>query len=444
MHNQASLEGSVSLESLIDHLTQVARRMHPEDPSRPYGKVARLVFNAIFNDGRPHEAIWLEADAADTQPYEDTFRFRLVSLIDSDSIHAVTATDEAILLYLRALNTDLADQALALKLLVEIQMQAGEFDKALDSARQATRTARALSASLRERLVDTHRDVGAVDWDGAMPRWLSEVQAQISQQIERDRQLLDLAAQSGDDPAAQVACQDIADEVRTGQQVWTILERHLQDAIPTFLRAQSAQRFNPRGLAAAIDMSRDVFEPALSAPDAVFHAAVEVLVGGVFAPPTPVSWGLGEMTDLLFKPPTIYDRKPPEIDEPGELGDAAPESIPHDIAQRAAEVLAAAAEQPTRLSELLAVARADDAGVEDPDRLQDVLWGASLWLFASGGGPGLEDQPATGDLAGALAALTVSVDEQALTDDRYLGPDLTLARSVALDLIDMEALRASS
>jgi tetratricopeptide (TPR) repeat protein len=86
----------------------------------------------------------------------------------------VTATDEAILLYLQALNTDLADRALALKLMVEIQMRAGEFDKALESARQATRTARGLSASLRERLADTRRDVGTVDWHGSAKMTLVE------------------------------------------------------------------------------------------------------------------------------------------------------------------------------------------------------------------------------------------------------------------------------
>lgn len=35
VHNQASLEGAVSLESLMDHLTQSARKMNPDDPDRP-------------------------------------------------------------------------------------------------------------------------------------------------------------------------------------------------------------------------------------------------------------------------------------------------------------------------------------------------------------------------------------------------------------------------
>ena len=111
VHNQASLEGAVSLDSVIDHLTQVARRMHPHDPARPYTKVARLVFNAVFNDGRPHEATWLEADTRGEDPHQDIYRFRLLRMVDSEAGAAVTATDEAILLYLQALNTDLADRA---------------------------------------------------------------------------------------------------------------------------------------------------------------------------------------------------------------------------------------------------------------------------------------------------------------------------------------------
>ncbi len=59
--------------------------------------------------------------------------------LDTDVGAAVTTTDEAIVLYLQTLNTDLADRALALKLMVQIQMQAGEFDKALDSARHLMR-----------------------------------------------------------------------------------------------------------------------------------------------------------------------------------------------------------------------------------------------------------------------------------------------------------------
>lgn len=112
----------------------------------------------------PHEAVWHDIGAGDEEWGDQrTYRFRLLRLVDADDGTAVTATDEAIVLYLQALNTDLADRAMALTLLVEVQMRAGEFDKALQTARQATRTANGLAASLREKLDDTRRDVRAVD-----------------------------------------------------------------------------------------------------------------------------------------------------------------------------------------------------------------------------------------------------------------------------------------
>jgi tetratricopeptide (TPR) repeat protein len=447
VHNQASLEGAVSLESLMDHLTQSARKMNPDDPDRPYAKVASIVFKGLFNDGRPHTVNWLDADASDGRVHDDLFRFRLLRMIDSEGGAALAATDEAILLYLRALDTDLADQALALKLMVEIQMQAGEFDKALETAKQATRTAQGLSASLRERLTDTKRDIRAVDWDGAMPSWLKEVQGKIRQQLDRDRQLLDLARSSGDDPEAQDACQAIAAEVMTGQQVWTALEIHLQAAIPTFLKAQAMQRFNPRGLAAMIDMTRDVLDPALAAPEPVFLGGVDVLIQGIGAPPVPVAWGLGELTDALFKPPTRYDRKPPDFDDPGELVDVAPDSLPEDVTRSALAVLGAAVQEPIRLSGLITAARRDADAVEDAALLQDVIWASALWLFVEGsastvGGDDETTHPARGDLGSLLARLTVVVDDKNLADERYQGPDLTVAQSVMLDILDKEEAAA--
>src|SRR2546430_4312853 len=112
--NQASLDSSVSPAAVVDHLTQVARRMHPTDPQRPWAKVARLVFGVILNDGRPHEAIWVEPAAEDDHPGSAPFRYRLLRLADGDDGAAVTAEDPAIVLFLQALNTDLADRALAL------------------------------------------------------------------------------------------------------------------------------------------------------------------------------------------------------------------------------------------------------------------------------------------------------------------------------------------
>jgi hypothetical protein len=438
--NQASLDSSVSPSAVVDHLTQVARRMHPTDPQRPWAKVARLVFGVLLNDGRPHEAVWVQPEPQDGGAVEpETFRYRLLRLADDNDGAAVTATDQAIVLYLQALNTDLADRALALKLMVEIQMQAGEFDKALASSRQATRTAQGLAASLREKLEDTRRDIRSVDWHGEMPRWLTDVLAQLAQQLDRDRQLRELAGRASVEPDARDACLEIIREVRGGEDVWLRLERYVEQAIPAFLAAQETQRFQPRGLAAAIDLTRDLLHPAVTVPDRAFATAADRLAGGVFPPVTPAHWGLDELCAQLLRAPAVREQGDPEIDAPHDLGDPLDDSIPDDIAGCASAILAAATERPVRLSELFAEARARGDEVADPRRLLDVVWGAALYVFVADTDAPPDDRPRRADLAAAVAALVAVDDGVALADDRFTGPDLMLATPAILDRIDLDA-----
>ena len=462
--NQASLEGSVSPDRVLDHLSQLARRMAADDQARPWAVVASLVLNALLNDGRPHEATWRQL-AADGEEWSEArcYRFRLLRLVDSEDGTALAATDEAIVLYLQALSADLADRATALKLLVEVQMNAGEFDKALASARDATRTARGLSASLRDKLDDTRRDVRSVDWHEEMPVWLSGVVGQIGTQLERDRQLKELAVRSGEDPGATVACWAIVAEVRRSEDIWTRLENHLQKAIPVFLEAQQAQEFRPRGLAVVIDLVKEIFEPALGADDHLLTAGTQLLVEGVCAPVVEGQWGLDELCKVLLRAPVTFDRREPEVDDPGELGESLADSIPDDVAAAATAVFELAAARPVRLSELLFEARqlvadvvhrdsaSSDAAAEcaaggqtdgegsdhiDVDAVTDIVWGGALWAFVAEAEVGDDDQPPRADLAAALAPLIAVDDGTALDDARYAGADLFLGTQMAFDLVE--------
>jgi hypothetical protein len=464
--NQATLEGSVTPDRVLDHLSQLARRMSPDDQTRPWSAVATLVLNSLLNDGRPHEATWRElaADEEEGGPEPKRYRFRLLRLVDSEDGTALAATDEAIVLYLQALSADLADQATALKLIVELQMNAGEFDKALTSARAATRTARALAASLRDKLDDTRRDVRSVDWHEEMPAWLSGVLGQVGLQLERDRQLKELAVRSGEDPGATAVCRNIVAEVRRSEDIWTRLENHLQKAIPAFLEAQQAQEFRPRGLAMVIDLVKDVFEPALGAGDELLIAGSQVLVKGVCAPVVDGQWGLDELCKVLLRAPATFERREPEVDDPGELGESIGDSIPDDVAAAAAAVFELAAARPVRLSELLAEARqlvtdvtptpssgtgtaGPDTGEQDAasgpepidaDAVTDIVWGGALWAFVAEAEASEDDQPRRADLAAALAPLIALDDGTELDDPRYSGADLLLGTQLAFDLVEKE------
>ena len=190
-----------------------------------------------------------------------------------------------------------------------------------------------------------------------MPGWLASVRDRFASRLNATANCSTWQPKPATTQAPRRVPQ-IGDEVRVGADVWTRLERHLQEAIPVFLEAQNTQRFRPRGLAAAIDMSRDVFDPAITAATTRSSIAGSGLVTGIAAPPTPVCWGTGGDDGSAVQGARHLRSAPTRGRRSRRAGEPPGDSIPDDVARCAAEVLAVAAEHPTRLSELLARSRA--------------------------------------------------------------------------------------
>ncbi len=427
--HQASIEGSVSPARVVDHLTDLARRMSPDDPARPWSKVAKLTFATLLNDGRPHRAHWIElADGDEPSADRRPFTFRLLRLADAEDGTAVTATDEAVLLYLQALDTNLADRAMALKLIVERQMIAGEFDRARATAVDARRTAEGLAASLRDKLDDTRRDVRSVDWSGDMPAWLSGTLNQLAEQLDMDRQLLGLAGKAGEDPDAAQDCRAIVSEVRRAQDVWLKLERRLQAAIPTFLAAQQAQRFNPRSRAAAIDLDEEILAPLLAARADVVEQASAALFGAAGGVNLPGLWSVDALVTQLLRAPASWERPAPAYDGIGDLIDVDDANLPAELAGAVRAVLALAAHEPVRLSALLGAAGTEHG----PDRLRDTVWAACLWVWVSDNTVDEDAQPSDAGLSELLAGLVAIEDGEQLAGGEFGGPDLLVGPAARL------------
>lgn len=107
--HQASMAGTVTPDEVIAHLSTLARRMAPDDPDHPWAHVARLTLSNLLNDGRPHRALWTElAVESEAWAQRNPYSFRLLRLVDAGEEAQLSATNEAIMLYLQALDVDLA------------------------------------------------------------------------------------------------------------------------------------------------------------------------------------------------------------------------------------------------------------------------------------------------------------------------------------------------
>lgn len=431
--HQASMAGTVTPDEVVTHLSALARRMAPDDPDRPWAQVARLTLANLLNDGRPHRAWWADLAAEDEEWAQRTpYQFRLLRLVDSGEGAQLSATNEAIVLYLQALDVDLADREAAAKLILRRQMEAGEFERARRSAVDARRTAEGLAASLRDRLDDTRRDLGSVDWDLDVPQQLKQALAHVTEQLELDRTILALAEQglaTGDERAAD-ACRDVVAEVHRSQDVHTRLERLIVGAIPVYLRAQESQRFAPKSMTLAVDLNADLLRPYLAAGlERTSQAAVAFATRSGRSQPVP--WTVDTLTAVLLRPPAAYERSAPAWDDPGELEDPDDPSLPADVETAAASVFGLCHAGPQRLSLLAALAARNAHEVGDPALLDDVVHLAALGRLVAGEAGG-NDTGSSGALHTVLDGLVAVADGRRLQGPSWSGDDLVVGRAEQL------------
>ena len=452
---QASFDdNSATLNRLQDHIRERARSMFPDDPARGWVTVTRLVLDMLLNDGQHYRYEWRPPDGGHPRPW----RFRLLRMIDSpDGGTAVAATDEAIVLYLQALDVDLADREMATRLMLSRQMEAGEFDRARRSALEARRYAEGVATQLRERLDDTRRDIRSVDWDTDMPARLTEALGRVVEQIDLDRHITELAEAGldSDDPSSVMACQAVLNEVTRSQDVHVRLEREIQRAVPVYLEAQERQRLRPRGVAALVDLTTDLLDPLI-----VGHSRPVLAVGhglaqaGLGARVTP-QFSVDDVLSVLLRPIQDRTRRDPEVDEPVDLVEVNDDNIGEHVAEAAADHLATAtAEGPVRLSTLLATSPVIGPPIDGPDELSaaapdesavatqlappatvaDVVWSGSLWTWVSAtdaSGDEAEDVgPSNRQLAAVLSTLAAVDDRVRLPEGiGYQGADLLVGRA---------------
>ena len=431
---QASIEGSVSPGRVIDHLTQIAVRMSPGDPRQDARKAAQMVFEALLNDGHRHVVRWRKLAGHDGDWVDSLeWSFRLLRLADGEEGTVVTATDEAIVLYLDVLDTDLADREMAQKLITKKQMERGEFEKALRSAVDARRSAEGYATQLRERLDDTRRDLRSVDWSVDMPARLRAALEHVTEQISQDRLLLGLAEQGvmSDDPTASESCRRIIDEVQRGQDVHTRLERRIQTAIPVFLEAQVSQRFAANAMAIAINLVNDVLRPYLASPAATATEVADLWVAPVAGPVVPAMWTVDSVVSVLWAPIRIWERGESIADDPGELVDRNDDSVPADVIAAAVDVLTAATVAALPMSDLIARARTVAATTSQPGQLVDVVWAACLCAYVADNEFSAsrllqEELPADPTFADLLTRLSATDAGAVLDDPDFHGADLMI------------------
>jgi hypothetical protein len=344
------------LAPLLDEMDSVAAKW-PE-PERHAAMVDRVI-GALRNDDerrRPFSASYLDVEGG--RLVRRVREFRLIyDQFHPDGGTVLRMSNEAVNLFLGALELPIEDAQAAAEAIVQSQLARGRLDEALDSAQGAHLQSIRYKAKLERVLRDTRRDVTSLDWHVEVPRLLDEALAHVSTRLLVEQTIVNTAnerldlLEEGDKRGAIVA--RIAAIARECMLLHTALQGPLMRARNVFLDEQARQRFVAPPLTARPELVREVLEPllAMRRPDALAIVdGVQPMMIGAHPPPVLslrvlVDWQLRPRREIAPSPDAVVD---------------------FDLAERGLDPTRFPAEVRTLVSELL-------DGLTEPQTLSQLL-----------------------------------------------------------------------
>jgi hypothetical protein len=405
-------------DEVIEDLAAMARAMQPEAGSDAWRDVAARIFRGLLNEQHEYEKFQFTAIPADG--IRRPFSFRLLELREHGEGYIVEASDEAINVFLSALNAvEPSDAEYAFQTLLARQLEDGRLEHAANTA------------AIADAIESARRDVDSERWAGEVEPILRDTADRVRGRIEADDRLLEKVhdlTESEDADTRRLSGQ-VGETVRGARQVHLALERRLVTARPAFLEAQRLQRLAPRRRLRVESIDRDLFRPTLGLPRAASIGVTDRFAEEALGVVVPRLLRLDTMVDLLLRPPLEREPRPSDVEVLDEDDDwTDPQLFSEEVLAAARAILGVARTTPRRLSELLAAARASG-----DDDVVIVVRLSALFAYA----PERSDDPdeedsRPNDIVEDLAALD---DGARLDDPEYAGADLLVGATAAIAAI---------
>ena len=333
------------------------------------------MIGALRNDDerrRPFAASYLDLDLG--RLVRRVREFRLVyDQFHPDGGTVLRLSNEAINLFLGALELPIEDAQAAAEAIVQSQLARGRLDEALQHAQGAHLQSIRYKAKLERVLRDTRRDITSLDWRIEVPRLLDDALSHVSARLLVEQTIVNTAAErldlfeEGDERGVIVA--RIGALARECMLLHTALQAPLMRARNVFLDEQARQRYVAPPLAARPELLREVLEPVLAMRTADALAVVSAVQPMLYGAHAPAVLSLRMLVDWQLRPRRETAPKPNEIADL-DLAERAldPTRFPQEIRALVRELLDSLTE-PHTLSELLQELLEQGASTETVDAL---------------------------------------------------------------------------
>lgn len=356
--------GATSVE-VLSHLAGVAVRMKPSLSPAQGRRVAEVVLDALDNKANNHREFsfdYFDAPSVSTKG----LRFRLVRFEpDAEDVYRYRPTAEGYLVYLGMLDLSPEDSQELMEKMLDLLVQRGRFEAALDIARRARKLSIEYRQLIRDRLYQAYRAPGSVNWSRDMSGRLDAARAHVRQRQAEDMRMEDAvsdALDGADEPGIRQSLVQLRETLRSASLLRLQLATDLTESNERFIEAQRAV-FRARKHTGLPDLEPQLLPQLLNLPVRQLAGEADGFISAVYPPVLPKVFDLNSLFSVLLesRPEEAFPER-----EPGELVQVQPmaEQFPKEVMQRAKEWLGTrfASGQVLKVDDLLNEAMA--AGVD--------------------------------------------------------------------------------
>jgi hypothetical protein len=356
-------------DEVLTHLSDVAAVMKPSLGKAQQAKVAETVLAALDNKANQYKEFAFEHfDAA--RKSARMVRFRLVTYEpDIEDVYRYKPTPEGYLVYLGMLDLAPEDAQELMEKMLDLLVQRGRFDAALEIAKRARTLSIEYRQLIRDKLYQAYRAPGTVNWTRDMGPGLDRARGHVRQRQVEDQRMEESvleALRQAEEPRARANLVLLLTTLQSASMLRSQLVGDISSANDRFLESQRAV-FRARRATGLPDLESRLLPQLIELPTPFLAKQAERALSALYPPALARVYDLNSLFSLLLEQ-RAEDGEAEEDD--GEITPFSPPPLQFDeaVIRQVTDWLRGkfSLGQSWRLDEL--IYQADDAGFDWPMR----------------------------------------------------------------------------
>jgi len=288
---------------LINRLQAVAMSMKPSLTASQARRVAEVILDTLDNKANAYREFAFDFFHGSSRQMK-TVRFRLVSYEpDLEDVYRYRPTAEGYLVYLGMLDLEPEDAQELMEKMLDLLVQRGRFDVALEFAKRARTLSLEYRQFIRDRLMQAYRAPGSVNWTKEVAGKLKEARGHVGARQAEDQRMTEAVREALQTAEEAKTRQDLAQLLKTLQGASVIRANLVSDitvAPDKFLLAQRAL-FRARRPSGLPDLETRLLPDLLKLDSDALTKNADDIIGGMYPAKWPKVYGLNNLFGLLLE-----------------------------------------------------------------------------------------------------------------------------------------------